>query len=177
MLLFLVLALYVCAAASQDNSTAGVEDCATRWDSLERSLYRTGANFMELHRAFFPAGDRPSRFIRVTYVFLDEFDEDNGCNVTYIWSMNEMLFFQPPALFMLNALFFNYPNNGILDLVLELPIHCRALIQADNQSSSECSCLNSARRLNFLTSLVSTIVCNSASRASGLTIGMAGGLG
>ena len=154
-LLFAVLLFHACIAASNcRNASVSVEGCATKWEALESSLYKTGNNFVELHRSFFPPGTRPTRFIRITFIFLDENGVDNGCNASYIWSLGEILFFQPPSVYKFSALFFNYPNNNLTDMVLELPNECRPLIGAD-EYTSECSCVQTSKRFMFLMTLVS----------------------
>ena len=131
-------------------------DCATQISTLENALYETGDNIFHLNRIFYPPNTRTSRFARVTYVFLDEIGEEGDCNVTYIWAIGGFNFFQPPTLFMFNSLFFNYPNNDLTELRLELPDECRPLVQ-DNESSAACSCVHDSERLEILTQQVSAL--------------------
>ena len=129
-------------------------DCPIRLSTLERALFQTEDNLFELNRIFFPPSKRPSRFIRVTYRFLDEIDDQDGllCNVTYIWAIGSFLFFQPPRVFMFNSLFFNYPNNDLTDLPLVLPSECRPLIQSERDG--ECTCTADSQHLDVLTQQV-----------------------
>ena len=135
-------------------ASANYSDCPTRLSTLERALYETGDNLFQLNRIFFPPSNRPSRFIRVTYRFLDEMDDRDGllCNVTYIWAIGSFLFFQPPRVFMFNSLFFNYPNNDLTDLPLVLPSECRPLIRSE--IDGECTCTIDSRLLDVLTQQV-----------------------
>ena len=150
---FLILLTFFCGSAigssSNDSSTESA-DCSTM-TSLERALYVTGDNIFELNRVFYPPNKRTSRFIRVKYTLLNEMGEDDGCSVDYIWSIGILLFFQPPALFTYNSLYFNYPNNNLTQLSLKLPYECRSLI---NTSSSECSCIFDSQKLDVLTQQV-----------------------
>ena len=130
------------------------EDCDSQMSTLETALYETKDNIFELNKVFYPPSMRTSRFIRVTYIFLNRNGEDDGCNVTYIWAIGGFLFFQPPTLFQFNSLFFNYPNNDLTSVKLELPFPCRALIEADNKTTG-CSCLRDSARLEILTQQVS----------------------
>ena len=128
------------------------EDCGTQLSVLETALYETGDNLLQLNRVFYPPSMRTSRFIRVTYIF-NETGGDDGCNVTYIWAIGGFLFFQPPTLFQLTSLFFNYPNNNLSDIYLKLPHECRALVQP-NASTSVCSCSHDTESLDILTQQV-----------------------
>jgi len=128
------------------------EDCPTNFGTLESAMYETGYNRLNLNSVFFPLNTRTSRFIRATYTFLNENGEDDGCNVTYIWAIGILLFYQPPSLFTYNTLYFNYPNNKLTSLSLQLPFECRPLIK--NISGEECSCASSHRSLDALTQQV-----------------------
>lgn len=151
--LLLSLCLYCAGVTAGRNESYDYEDCPTRLSTLEHALYETDDNLFELNRVFYPPNMRTSRFIRVTYTFLDEMGEDDGCNVTYIWATGILLFFQPPALFTYNTLYFNYPNNNLTDIQLRLPYECRPLI--DRAVGLECSCISDSRRLHVLTQQVS----------------------
>lgn len=134
-------------------SGTNFSDCSTKLSTLELALFETGNNLFELTQVFYPPSTRTSKYIRVTYVFLehDGINEDQDCNVTYIWAVGGFLFFQPPTLFQYNSLFFNYPNNNLTDVPLVLPAECRPLIEVDG----ECSCRRDSRMLDVLTHQVS----------------------
>ena len=139
----------VFAAIAIIASATNYSDCSSKLRTLEHALYDTEDNLFELNRVFFPPSTRTSRFIRVTYKFLDEL---NHCNVTYIWAIGSFLFFQPPRIFMFNSLFFNYPNNDLTDLYLTLPGECRPLI--GEELNGKCSCTDDSKLLDILTQQV-----------------------
>lgn len=148
-ILLLITAAIVAVSANENFS-----DCATKLSTLEHALYETGNNVLELNNVFYPPSTRPSRFIKVTYSFIDKQNEDYSCNVTYIWAIGGFLFFQPPTVFKFNSLYFNYPNNHLTNLDLQLPIDCVTLI---NRADGECSCANDEnddRMLEILTKQV-----------------------
>ena len=157
-LLFSIFAATI-AAVSASNSTSNssvFEDCATKFSTLEQALYETGDNQFELNRVFYPPSVRTSRFIRVNYTFLNENGEDDGCSIAYIWATGILLFFQPPAVFKYNSLYFNYPNNNLTALHLKLPYECRPLIRTTvTESGSMCSCVFDSQKLDILTQQVS----------------------
>ena len=145
------------ALESETASTSeSYKDCATKLSTLEQALYKTGDNTFQLNYIFYPPSQRTSRFIRVSYSFLNESGDADGCSISYIWAIGGFLFFQPPSLFQFNSLFFNYPNNDLSTLSLTLPFECRELIQV-NASAGECSCLRDSLRLDILTQQVSII--------------------
>lgn len=162
---FVVFAAIV-ASISAANST--FEDCHTDFNTLEQALYETGDNLFELNRIFYPPYQRTSRFIRVNYTFLNETGGDDGCSVAYIWAIGVLLFFQPPRLFTLNSLYFNYPNNNLTTLNLKLPYECRHLLDnSTNSTDDTCSCLNDSRKLDILTQQVSIKINSLIPRLSG----------
>ena len=132
------------------------EDCPTRLSVLEIALYKTGNNLLELNRIFFPPNKQTSRFIRVVYSFQNEAGELDECDVSYIWAIGGFLLMQPPTIFQFTSLFFNYPNNDLEELRLQLPYECRPLIIT---SSSNCSCFgdDTDLMLNVMTQQVSII--------------------
>ena len=147
-LLFLVCA-FVTSSASDDNFT----DCTRSLAILEKALYAGSSNVFELHKAFVPPNSRPSRFTKVNYTFLNKEGVADNCSVTYIWAIGAFLFIQPPSLFRLTSLNFNYPNNNLPPLNLTLPYECRALVNV----SGSCSCDgNNHALLNVLTQQVCT---------------------
>ena len=132
-------------------SAHSFEDCPTRLRVLEIALYETGNNLLELNRIFFPPNRETSRFIRVIYSFQNEAGELDDCDVSYIWAIGGFLLMQPPTIFQFTSLFFNYPNNDLKELRLQLPYECRPLI------SSSCSCFGNETdlMLNIVTQQVS----------------------
>ena len=159
--LYYLLSLSLCFTVGV--SGTNFSDCATKLSTLELALYETGDNLFEITQAFFPPSTRTSRYIRVTYKFLedDNINEDQDCNVTYIWAVGGFLFFQPPTLFEYNSLFFNYPNNNLTDVPVVLPAECRPIVEADGQ----CSCSQrNTQMLDVLTQQVSSqTTCRSRS--------------
>ncbi len=149
------LILLVSATAFATDST--FEDCPTKYSALEEALYATGDNMFELNRVFYPPSMPPTRFIKVRYTFLNEAGDDDGCTVTYLWAIGIILFFQPPILFAHNSLYFNYPNNNLTSVDLQLPYECRPLINVNMSSSSNemCSCISDSQKLDILTQQVS----------------------
>lgn len=144
-----LLLLTASASVTFAASAAEYSDCASNLNTLERALYQTERNLFELNRIFFPPSLLPTRFIRVVYTFVDEDIEE--CSVTYIWAVGGVIFLQPPALFTLNSLYFNYLNNKLITLNLQLPVQCIALI---NGTDGVCSCVNGHEMLDVLTQQV-----------------------
>lgn len=140
--------------AGNNTNSSEFADCPSRLSTLERALYETGDNVYELNQAFYPPNARTSRFIRVSFTFLDEMGEEDGCTVTYYWAIGILLFFQPPSLFTYNSLYFNYANNNLDTLYLKLPYECRPLISLT--SNDECSCVVNSPQLDVLTQQVSS---------------------
>ena len=124
------------------SATENYSDCPTSLSTLERALYDTGDNLVQLNRIFFPRNTRTSRFVKVVYTFQDDpdllYDYSNCRNVTFFWAIGSFLFFQPPSIFSFTSLFFNYPNNNINDLKLTLPNECKPLIYSEE--TQECTC-------------------------------------
>ena len=118
---------------------ASYEDCATNIVTLQDALYdEDGYNSYQLDLIFFPASAPSSRFIQVVYSFFNENNELDDCNVTYVWSIGEVLLAEPPTIFKFLSLYFNYPNNKLEFLYIRLPYECRGLVNAS--SGGECSC-------------------------------------
>ena len=101
------------------------------------------------------ATTRSSRFIQVTYSFFNESNELDGCNVTYVWSVGQVLFLYPPTIFKYTSLYFNYPNNNLEFLYIQLPYECRGLV--NSSSGGECSCPDISSILKVLTQQVCKI--------------------
>ncbi len=125
-----------------------------RLRDLECALFTKDSNEKRLNQAFFPPRKATSRYIRVDYVFntseLDKVDGDK-CSVTYIWSIGGFLLVQPPSIFQLTSLMFNYPANDIENVVLELPLECIHVINANRT----CSCAHlEDKKLDILTQQV-----------------------
>ena len=131
-------------------SSAQYENCTTRLSVLERALYETDSNERSLNEAFFPPGQETSRYIKVTYKFLT----DDGCEVSYIWSIGGFLLIQPPSVFRFTSLFFSVPANDLTEVNLSLPSQCRLLAS----EGEDCRCNNSeeSKNLDILTQQVST---------------------
>ena len=125
---------------TSSSKSAVAADCATNLETLQNALYdKDGKNVLEFQRIFYPPNARSSRFIQVIYSFFDENNELDGCNVTYVWSIGEVLFIQPPTIFKYTSLYFNYPNNDLDFLNIQLPYECRGLV--NTSSDGECSCV------------------------------------
>ena len=141
---------------AQTASDQDYSDCASNLGTLESALYRTDPNLYELNRVFFPPSSLQSRFIRVEYTFFNDQNDNDDCNVTYIWAVGGVLFLQPPTLFKYNSLYFYFPFNNLTTLSLRLPIECIPLI---NGTDGVCSCIHDSHMLDVLTQQVSIILC------------------
>ena len=133
---------------------SSLEDCTTNIVTLQDALYGDdGYNVLQLQQAFYPTTTPSSRFIQVTYSFFNESNELDGCNVTYVWSVGQVLFLYPPTIFKYTSLFFSYPNNNLEFLYIQLPYECRGLV--NSSSGGECSCPDITSILKALTQEVS----------------------
>ena len=143
------------AITSRSAAATNFEDCATNIATLQNALYDDdGYNTLRLQEVFFPANTRTSRFIQVTYAFFNEDRELDGCNVTYVWAIGQILFIHPPAIFKYTSLYFNFPNNDLDDLSIQLPYECRALVNSSRDG--ECFCNDTfSPKLEILTQQVS----------------------
>ncbi len=129
-------------------SSANNGKCSTKFSELEKSLYEDGRNLLNMEEAFFPSVGQPSRFLRVQYVFTNEYDEDD-CSVTFFWSVGSFLFLQPPSVFTYTSLLFNFPSNMVSNLTIVLPNECQPLvINNNNNNSDDCTC--DKGRITFL---------------------------
>ena len=149
----ILISIFVLVSA-RDSS---LQDCDSKLSVLETALYETGNNPLQLNKIFFPPHRAKSRFIRIIYSFQNETGKLDGCNVSYIWAIGGFLLMQPPTIFQFTSLFFNYPNNDLKELHLQLPYECRPLIIT---SSSNCSCFgdDTDLMLNIVTQQVSIIL-------------------
>ena len=147
------------AITSRSAVATSYEDCATNIATLQNAIFdEDGYNSYQLDLVFFPASSTSSRFIRVVYSFFNENNELDGCNVTYVWSIGEVLLAQPPAIFKFLSLYFNYPNNDLEFLYIRLPYECRGLV--NTSSDDECSCGDeSSDILEAVTQQVRSSVC------------------
>ncbi len=110
---------------------ARYENCTLKLSVLEEALYETDSNERSLNQAFFPPRQETSRYISVTYKFLDD-----NCTVTYIWTIGGFLIIQPPSIFKFTSLLFSTPANNVNELILTLPSQCRELAGI----GGNCSC-------------------------------------
>ena len=130
-------------------------DCTENIATLEHALYANGANVLQLNQVFSPPGSSPPRFVLVKYQFLNENNELDGCNVTYVWSATAYLIFQPPLVFRWTSLNFFYPDNELDELSIILPYECRGLVN-NSTLSKNCTCdVENTALLDFLTQQVS----------------------
>ncbi len=129
-------------------SSANNEKCSTKFSELEKALYADERNLLNMENAFFPSLGQPSRFLKVQYIFTDEYDEDD-CRVTFFWSVGSFLFLQPPSVFTYTSLLFNFPSNMVENLTIVLPNTCRPLVINNNNNNSDyCTC--DRERITFL---------------------------
>ena len=152
-LLFVIICTLLAITSRSD---ASFEDCATNILTVQNAIFdENGYNSYQLNLIFFPASAPSSRFIRVVYSFFNENNELDGCNVTYVWSIGEVLLAEPPTIFKYLSLYFNYPNNRLDFLYMRLPYECRGLV--NTSSGDECSCENKSDDiLEAVTQQVST---------------------
>ena len=134
--IYLVLLL-----ASSSTVNCDYTNCSTDLKTLENALYEYDYNnYLALSKAFYPPGKEPSRLLRVNYIFGVD-DED--CNVTYFRSIGGFLFIQPPQIFELTSLYFNFPDKSstkvLKNITLKLPLECKALVY-NTSTSGQCSC-------------------------------------
>ena len=115
-------------------------DCTNKLSVLERAVYETADNELQLNRAFFPPRQMTSRYVTIDYTFLKNSTSDVNCSVTYIWSIGGFLLIQPPQIFMFTSLLLSIPSNNIERITITLPYKCRPLVL---NSSELCSCNNS----------------------------------
>ena len=126
----------------------------TLLSELEYALYNTGSNERELNRAFFPPRAATSRYINVSYDFMNEDELTDNCIVTYVWAIGGFLLIQPPSVFQFLSLFFSYPANNIMEITITLPYQCRQLITVNEDG--HCSCEDQVgNNLDILTQQVS----------------------
>lgn len=143
----LLLLQFACFSSAQEDYT----DCHTQKSVLLKALFNIENNRNELDRVFFPARVETSRYIKVTYVFLESDGSPGTCNVTYFWAIGGFLLMQPPSIFRLTSLLFNNPANDLMELSLMLPYECRKLIEEDNEV---CMCPNYTTALSRMTQQV-----------------------
>ena len=160
MVFHIVVTCILLTATYRSAVATSTEDCATNKVTLQDVLYDDdGYNVLQLEQTFYPASASTSRFIRVVYSFFNENNELDGCNVTYVWSIGEVLFVHPPTIFTYLSLYFNFPNNDLEFLYIRLPYECRGLV--NTSSDGECSCGDeSSTILQALTQQV-RVYCNS----------------
>ena len=85
---------------------------------LERSLFESESNRLQLSLTFFPLQDNPPEFVKVTYVFGT--DSEIAPQV-WFWSSLTSHFIHPFEVFQFMSLFFNKPEpyySGALSLTL-----------------------------------------------------------
>ena len=120
---------------------------------LECTLYTTGSNELRMNQVFFPPKAATSRFINVSYRFVNSKNK-SLCRVDFLWAISGFLFIQPPSIFELTSLFFSYQANKLKDLVITLPGVCQSHV-----GGNTCSCLGKQNNnLNILTQQVRNIV-------------------
>ena len=112
-------------------------NCSTDLKVLENALYEYDyENYLTLSKAFYPPGKEPSRLLKVNYIFGED------CNVTYYRSIGGFLFIQPPHIFELTSLYFNFPAKSSSEvpkiITLKMPMDCAGLV--NKYTSDMCSC-------------------------------------
>ena len=141
-LLLLIFSAKFCASQGEED----YKECSTKKSVLLKALYSTSDNQYELERAFAPPkpGVTTSRYIKVIYSFADKDGHYGDCNVKYTWAIGGFFLIQPPQIFELTSLLFSIPGSNRSSITLELPYHCRGLINSTSNSSvtgdSVCTC-------------------------------------
>ncbi len=148
-----IVLLLPCICASE--TKCPVSKCPTSFCALEKALYETDHNLLNMLNIFSPARRSAPPFVRVRYTFQDKNKEySNNCTVPYLWVEGGFLFVQPPTIFQFTSLFFYF--TGFLDkdeftLNLTLPYECRPLIW--NGTSCTCHTLEDKSNNSLYSSL------------------------
>ncbi len=125
-------------------STAVISDDCNTLSQLEKTLYSTGDNVLQLSKTFTPANGRTSKQVRVVYNFEGN-DTLSDCTVQYFWALGGILLVQPPSIFRFTSLLFSFPSNLIDNIYLTLPYECYHLVW--NNTTQNCSCANNGSYL------------------------------
>ncbi len=136
------LSYFLIVILSVGFSRAQYEECGTKRSVLLKALFETGDNLYQMGGVFFQPRAETSRYIKVTYTFINTTTGIEGCNVTYIWANGGFLLVQPPTIFQFTSLFVSSPANKLKNLNLKLPIECQVLV-SDNDGN--CSCKTTRR--------------------------------
>ena len=102
---------YICVLAGDDdasNTNSSYSRCPNSFNVLERALYETEGNMVNMLVVFSPAGKTPPSLVRVHYSFKEEIGAVSNCTVHYLWVEGGFLFVQPPTIFELSSLLFYF---------------------------------------------------------------------
>jgi len=111
-------------------NTSVYYDCPKNLRTLEKALYETEENHINLIKTFYPSGKPSPALVQVIFTFVDESD----CTLTYYWASGWFLLVEPPSVFRFASLFFSNEDYDKNDLKIYLPTECRPL------AGEECTC-------------------------------------
>jgi len=141
------------------NNSSRYKDCPYDLLTLERALYETTGNKLNLTNTFYPSRKTSTAFVKVIYRFMDEeggFPDD--CSVKFVWTTGGFLLVQSPSIFRFTSLFFGNEVDDLNELYLSLPFECRPLVQYEGNGS--CSCMGKENdAMDVLTQQVQKGVC------------------
>lgn len=123
------------SAPMLDSSILNGEECDDEktsqsclcYRNLERALFATERNRVNLKKTFFPPEDNSPEFVQVTYHF-----KNSSVTSVWFWSAKTSYFLHPFLVFQFMSLFFNKPQpyyTGSLDVTLET--ECMANLSPD----------------------------------------------
>ena len=131
------------------------KDCSTSLSTLEKALYETAENKVQLNNYFFPPREEFVPYAKVVYTFEGKHGkkESGSCVVTFVWAIGGFLLIQPPSIFTYSSLYFFHTRiRDDFTLHLTLPHACRPLVEEKN---GRCSCANKENKaLDILTQQV-----------------------
>ncbi len=138
----------VCAYLASDDeaSNSSYSKCPNNFRILEKALYETDGNMLNMLAVLSPSRRTQPSFVRVHYAFKDESGTVpgiNNCTVQYLWVKGGFLFVQPPTIFQFSSLLFYFTgsrDDTEINLYLTLPFECRPLIV--DLENGNCTCRN-----------------------------------
>ena len=134
-----VLLLCLTESSTSNNvSCESSEGMCLCYNELEKSLFATDKNRIDLSTTFFPLEDNPPEFVTVKYSFTD-----TNKTQFWFWSAVTSHFLHPFEVFQFSSLFFGKPEpyyTGTLEIMLKT--------ECENLSSTDI-------KLQFLTQRVS----------------------
>ncbi len=166
----------ICASLAGDNdaSNSSYSKCPNNFRVLEKALYETDGNMVNMLSVFSPSRRTQPSFVRVHYAFKEENGAVSNCTVPYLWVEGGFLFVQPPTIFQFSSLLFYYTGSrdvSEINLYLTLPFECRPLIV--DLESGNCTCRNKSSLSTPLEELTEQVImqwCRQHSSSRGRVI-------